>query len=97
MANTDDTAAPKLGVNTGNRGKGRPKGRPNKTTTAVKEAIIAAANAAHDDGMLGYLTQQANDNPVAFMTLLGKVIPLQIAGDKENPLQIVISHADSRL
>lgn len=30
--------------------------------------------------MIGYLTTQAEENPAAFMTLLGKVLPLQIGG-----------------
>ena len=30
----------------------------------------------------GYLREQAAQNPVAFMTLLGKVLPLQIGADQ---------------
>jgi hypothetical protein len=68
-------------------GMGRPKGSPNKTTSILKDALIQAASEAHEDGMTGYLKQQAKDNPVAFMGLLGKVLPLQIAGDPNNPLR----------
>lgn len=67
--------------------KGRPKGSQNKTTALLKDAIIQAANDAHADGMAGYLQMQANANPVAFMGLLGKVLPMQIAGDPDNPLR----------
>lgn len=77
----------KLGVNRGNAGKGRPKGVPNKMTAAVKEAILAAAEAAHDDGMVGYLTEQAKANPTAFMTLIGKVLPLQVTGESGQPIE----------
>ena len=75
------------GVKTG----GRQKGTPNKTTALLKDAILKAAeDAGGADGMAGYLTVQAKANPGPFMALLGKVLPLQIAGDDENPLAFVI-------
>jgi len=80
---------PKVGVNTGNRGKGRPKGAPNKTTALLKDAILKAAEAAGDGDMVAYLTAQARLNPGPFMSLLGKVLPMQIAGDPENPLRTI--------
>ena len=42
----------------------------------------------HGNGGLDYLHQQSIDNPAAFMTLLGKVLPLQLTGDKDNPVSI---------
>ena len=63
---------PKLGVNKGNAGKGRPKGAPNKTTKAVKDMILTALDKA---GGEDYFFQQAQANPTAFMTLVGKVLP----------------------
>lgn len=80
---------PKVGQNTGNRGKGRPKGSPNKTTAIIKDAIIQAATKAGDGDMVEYLTQQARLNPGPFMSLLGKVLPMQIAGDPDNPVKLV--------
>jgi hypothetical protein len=72
------------------RSPGRPKGSPNKTTALLKDSILKAAEAAGDKaGMTGYLTSQAKENPVAFMGLLGKVLPLQVAGDPDNPLKVV--------
>ena len=38
-------------------------------------------------GVVAYLTQQAKANPSAFMTLLGKVLPTQLAGDGGDPVQ----------
>jgi len=39
-------------------------------------------------GGQAYFEQQADKNPVAFMALLGKVLPMQIAGDPADPLRI---------
>jgi hypothetical protein len=41
---------------------------------------------------VGYLTSQAKENPGPFMALLGKVLPMQISGDADNPVvtEIVI-------
>ena len=77
---------PKIGENTGNRGKGRPKGARNKTTAILKDAILTAAANAGDGDMVEYLTQQARLNPGPFMSLLGKVLPMQVVGDPENPI-----------
>ena len=88
----EDTAGeqPKKGVNRGNAGKGRPKGARNKTTALLKDAILKAAenagNKIGSDGLVSYLELQAVENPGPFMSLLGKVLPMQIAGDPEAPI-----------
>ena len=64
-------------------GPGRPKGVPNKVTTELKTMILKALD---DAGGVKYLVNQAKDNPASFLTLLGKVIPLQVAGDPSNPI-----------
>ncbi|MDQ0998076.1 hypothetical protein QFZ34_003258 [Phyllobacterium ifriqiyense] len=79
----------KIGENTGNRGKGRPAGSPNRISALLKDAILKAATNAGKGDMVAYLTQQARDNPGPFMALLGKVLPLQISGDADSPLSIV--------
>lgn len=74
-------------------GPGRPKGSVNKTTALLKDAILKAAEAAGgggEDGLVNYLTEQAKETPAAFMTLLGKVLPMQVVGDEENPLQHIV-------
>jgi hypothetical protein len=66
---------------------GRKKGTPNKNTAILKDAILEAATLAGDkDGLTGYLQAQAKANPGPFMALLGKVLPMQISGDPENPM-----------
>jgi hypothetical protein len=67
-------------------GAGRKPGVPNKLTGQVKEMSLEAL---HDAGGVNYLSEQADQNPSAFMTLLGKVLPLQVTGDPNNPLQII--------
>ena len=69
---------------------GRKKGVPNKTTALLKDAILkAAAGAGGKKGLIGYLQEQAKKNPGPFMSLLGKVLPTQVAGDPDNPIAAV--------
>ena len=83
-----------------NAGKGRPKGAVNKTTALLKDAILRAAEAAGGKGgTVAYLTDQAKDNPAAFLTLLGKVLPLQINGGEDEhglPKAIEIRYVSAR-
>lgn len=68
---------------------GRKKGTPNKTTALLKDAILKAAdNAGGPQGLIGYLQTQAAANPGPFMALLGKVLPMQIGGDPDNPIPV---------
>lgn len=68
---------------------GRKAGTPNKIPSLLKDAIIEAATLAGDkDGLVGYLQTQATANPGPFLALLGKVLPLQIAGDPESPILV---------
>ena len=65
---------------------------PNKTTALLKDAVLQAAEAAGDkEGMVGYLTTQAKQNPTAFMSLLGRVLPLQnTANDDGDVIKIEV-------
>lgn len=78
---------PKIGQNRGNAGKGRPKGSPNKTTALLKDAILQAAEQAGGaGGLVAYLQQQAAENPGPFLSLLGKVLPMQVTGEDGGPI-----------
>ena len=56
---------------------GRVKGTPNKADRDVKEMVLTALSMV---GGAQYLAECARKQPAAFLTLVGKVMPLQIAG-----------------
>ena len=58
-----------------NAGKGRGKGSENKVTKELKELIRGALD---EVGGQKYLVQQALDNPQAFLSLIGKILPKDI-------------------
>lgn len=60
---------------------------PNKVTKALKDMILGALD---DNGGQAYLAQQARDNPGPFLALIGKVLPVTLAGDSTNPLVVQI-------
>jgi len=72
---------PKLG--------GRQKGTPNKLTADVKTMVLKALD---NKGGVAYLERQAEDNPNAFMTLVGKILPTQISGDPDSPIISKVVH-----
>lgn len=66
----------------GNRGRGRPRGSKNFLKLEVQRMIYDALIAA---GGVEYLTRQAEENPVAFLALVGKLIPTRVCGEDERP------------
>lgn len=70
----------------GRKTGGRVKGTPNKVTASLKDMILQALD---QQGGAEYLYRQADENPAAFMTLVGKVLPMQIAGDPDNPVHVI--------
>ena len=54
---------------------GSRKGKPNLMTKALKDMILGALNRA---GGEDWLLEQAQVNPAAFMTLIGKILPSDV-------------------
>lgn len=82
-------------IGKGKAGPGRPKGMPNKSTAALKDAILAAGEKVGSDmkgrgGMTGYLVFLAKTEPKAYAGLLGRIIPLQVGGEPSNPIRSAI-------
>lgn len=69
---------------------GKPKGAVHKNTKQLKDMILKALDGA---GGVEYLQERANDprTAAAFLGLVGKVLPMTIAGDKENPLNLGVT------
>lgn len=66
-------------IGQGKPGPGRPKGKPNQTTTLLKDAALQAATEAGRGSLVEFLKDQAlKENNAPFMGLLGKIIPLQV-------------------
>lgn len=65
------------------KGQKRPnqgKRGPNKENKALREMILQAL-ADQKGGGVAYLKEQAQENPTAFLSLLGKVLPTTLAGN----------------
>lgn len=59
-------------------GAGRPKGSVDKGNALIREMIVSALD---EVGGVSYLVRQAEEKPVAFMALIGKVMPVQVEAD----------------
>jgi hypothetical protein len=70
---------------------GRKAGVPNKITQAAKDAI---ADAATELGGAERLVEWAKEDPknehAFWATIYPRLLPLQVSGDKENPLHHII-------
>jgi len=69
------------GSKPGERRGGRQKGTPNKVSGAVRGMIVAALNGV---GGQKYLETQARDNPAAFLSLIGRIVPTEVHGPGED-------------
>lgn len=72
------------------KGRGRPKGSPNKVGKEAKEVIAAAAEGL---GGLARMVEWAKSDPLnerAFWaSIYPKLLPLTVAGDPDAPLRAV--------
>lgn len=68
-------------------GQGRPKGCANKNTQAIRDMVAQAL-----DGLGGvtYLMDCGRDprTKSAFLSLVGKVMPVQVVGKDDGPVQV---------
>lgn len=79
--------ANKIGEEKPNRGRGRPKGAVNATTRAAKEAIEYAADGLGGaDRLVAWAQEDPANERVFWGTIYPKLLPLTVAGDKENPI-----------
>jgi len=77
-------AKPKGSAKTG----GRKKGTPNKLTSEVRLLIRSALDAV---GGERYLRQCAKETPTAFLTLIGKLLPLEVQANVETEVVINVT------
>jgi len=62
---------------------GRTKGTPNKISRTIRDAVLSSFDLV---GGERYLLRQAEENPVAYMSLLGKILPTQVTGADDGPV-----------
>lgn len=72
----------------GKKTGGRKKGTPNRVTGALKDMVLAALDEA---GGVEYLKERAEDSPAAFLSLVGRVLPLQVTGEDGGPVKVEAS------
>lgn len=68
--------------------QGRPKGVLNKNNQAIRDMIAEALNQV---GGVEYLAERANDprTASAFLSLVGKVMPIQVTGENGDAIKTV--------
>jgi hypothetical protein len=66
-------------------GSGRKKGTTNGDVAKLREIILGALD---QGGGQQWLVQQMTDNPSAFLSLIGRVLPkdVNVGGQPENPI-----------
>tara|TARA_R110002051_G_C8352968_1_gene440454 strand:- start:145 stop:492 length:348 start_codon:yes stop_codon:yes gene_type:complete len=65
--------------------RGRKKGSANKITKDMREILM---NSFHKAGGVNYLVKQSVESPVAYLGLLGKIVPSQLAVSVSHSLDL---------
>src|SRR5215831_5318405 len=73
---------------------GRVKGTPNKLTASVKTMILGAL---HELGGTQYLVEQGRANPSAFLSLVGRVLPMQVDSRVEVDVDVNVLAREAQL
>jgi hypothetical protein len=77
-------------ANLTNAGKGRPKGALNKVTQSAKDAIAEAAQTlGGTERLVKWIKEDPSNEKVFWGTIYPKLLPLQLSGDSDNPIQTV--------
>lgn len=72
------------------KGRGRPKGSPNKTTKAAKEMIAeVAAGLGGAERMLAWAKEAPENERAFWVQVYPKMLPLTVGGDPDNPLTAI--------
>lgn len=67
-------------------GAGRPKGSLDQGNKAIRELVVEALDGL---GGVAYLQDVARSHPAAFLSLIGKVMPIQVEGSGGGPIETV--------
>ena len=74
-----------------NAGVGRKVGSPNKVTTAAKDAIaMAAEGLGGADRLIAWAQEDPLNERAFWASIYPKLIPVTLAGDAKNPLQLEV-------
>lgn len=82
----------KSGTGGARLGAGRKRGVPNKVTAQLKDMIMTALD---EVGGIEYLKFQANENAKTFLLLLGRVLPMQVSTDPDQPFEMLLRWGNS--
>ena len=78
----------------GRPGPGRPRGRSNRTTTAMKEAIAAVfqdLQATHEgEGEYPHFFEWAKGHPTEFYRMAARLLPLQVEAGAAATIGVVV-------
>ncbi len=83
--------APKNSGRFGPGNPGKPKGAVSKTTKTAKEAIaLAAEGLGGADRLIAWAQEDPLNERAFWASIYPKLLPLQVVGDPDNPLQHAI-------
>lgn len=81
---SDKESKKSIGKGGKREGAGRPKGSLDKGNALIREMACQALNQV---GGVDYLARVAETHPGPFLSLLGKILPVQLTGEGGGPIQ----------